>query len=144
MRKLSSPFCISIVATLLLCLSSSDVFSQSNKKPKLKDFGSSLKRLKWDPQQNAAIETERQGVEKALAVLSTVTGGWIEFFDQPSQADEIYSRIFSDINRRYIVGYYPTNKEHDGKRRNISIAVREHPEYLVIGRKAYYAPEPDN
>lgn len=87
---------------------------------------------------------DRVKVQSALAVLSTVTGGWIEFFDQPSQADEIYSRIFSDINRRYIVGYYPTNKEHDGKRRNISIAVRDHPEYMVIGRKAYYAPEPDN
>jgi hypothetical protein len=83
-------------------------------------------------------------VQSALAVLSTITGGWIEFFDQPSQANEIYSRIFSDINRRYIVGYYPTNKEHDGKRRKISIEVRDHPEYVVIGRKAYYAPKPVN
>jgi len=82
-------------------------------------------------------------VQSALAVLSTITGGWIEFFDEPSQAAEIYSRIFSDINRRYLVGYYPTNKEHDGKRRKISIEVRDHPEYVVIGRKAYYAPGPD-
>lgn len=87
---------------------------------------------------------DRVKVQSALAVLSTITGGWIEFFDQPSQANEIYSRIFSDINRRYIVGYYPTNKEHDGKRRKISIDVRDHPEYVVIGRKAYYAPEPVN
>jgi len=86
---------------------------------------------------------DRVKVQSALAVLSTVTGGWIEFFDQPSQADGIYSRIFSDINRRYLVGYYPTNKDHDGKRRKISIEVRNHPEYLVIGRKAYYAPGPD-
>lgn len=96
------------------------------------------------PDEALRVEAEvRMKEQSALAVLSTVTGGWIEFFDQPSQTDEIYSRIFSDINRRYIVGYYPTNKDHDGKRRKVSIAVRDHPEYLVIGRKAYYAPGPD-
>ena len=81
--------------------------------------------------------------QSALAVLSTITGGWIEFFDQPSQADEIYSRILADMNQRYLVGYYPTNKEHDGKRRKISITVRGHPEYTVMSHKAYYAPAPD-
>jgi hypothetical protein len=47
------------------------------------------------------------------------------------------------MNQRYLVGYYPTNKEHDGKRRKISITVREHPEYVVMSHKAYYAPAPD-
>jgi VWFA-related protein len=81
--------------------------------------------------------------QSALAVLSTISGGWTEFFDQTSQANEIYSRIFSDINRRYVLGYYSTNKAHDGKRRKVNIAVREHPEYIVIGHKAYYGPSSD-
>ncbi|HEY0348297.1 MAG TPA: VWA domain-containing protein [Pyrinomonadaceae bacterium] len=92
--------------------------------------------LKWEAEDTLNLQS-------ALALLSTITGGWIEFVDQPSQADEIYSRIFSDINRRYLVGYYPTNKELDGKRRKVSISVREHPEYIVMGRKAYYASGPD-
>ena len=79
-------------------------------------------------------------VQASLAVVATISGGWTAFLEEPSQADEIYSRIFSDINRRYVVGYYPTNKEHNGKRRKISIEVRGHPEYLVMGRKSYYAP----
>lgn len=82
-------------------------------------------------------------VQEALAVVATISGGWTEFLERPSQADDIYSRIVSDINRRYLVGYYPTNKEHDGKRRKISIEVRGHPEYTVMSRKAYYAPGPD-
>jgi VWFA-related protein len=86
---------------------------------------------------------QKLNLQSALAVLSTLTGGWIEFFDQPSQAADIYSRILSDINRRYIVGYYPTNKEHDGKRRKVNVEVRGHPEYTVMGRKSYYALEPD-
>jgi VWFA-related protein len=87
---------------------------------------------------------EEVKVQAALAAVATISGGWTMFLEQPSQADEIYSRIFSDINRRYVVGYYPTNKEHDGKRRKLSIAVRGHPEYLVMGRKSYLAPEPDH
>jgi VWFA-related protein len=78
--------------------------------------------------------------QSALAVLSIVTGGWIEFLEDPTQASKIYSNIFSDINRRYIIGYYPTNKEHDGKRRTINIEVKGHQEYTILGRKAYYAP----
>jgi VWFA-related protein len=89
--------------------------------------------LKWEAE-------DLLNLQSALAVLSTITGGWIEFLSQPAQADEIYSRIFSDINRRYLVGYYPTNKDHDGKRRKINVEVNGHPEYVVMYRKAYYAP----
>jgi VWFA-related protein len=85
----------------------------------------------------AAEETK---VQSALAGVSSLTGGWTEFLEQPSQAHEIYSKIFSDINQRYIVGYYPTNKERDGKRRKISIEVSGHPDYTILGRKSYFAP----
>lgn len=79
----------------------------------------------------------------ALAAVAKITGGWSDYLEDPSQADAVYSRIFSDIIDRYIVGYYPTNKERDGKRRKINLEVRGHPEYVVWGRKAYYAPGPE-
>lgn len=101
-------------------------------------------RMKKMPVAVLRYEAEvRVKLQSALALLSTITGGWIDFFAQPSQAAEIYSHIFSDINRRYVVGYYPANKQHDGKRRKVNIEVRGHPEYLVMGRKSYYAPEPE-
>jgi VWFA-related protein len=89
------------------------------------------------------IDTEVK-MQSALAEVSALTGAWTEFLEQPAQADEIYSRILSDINRRYVVGYYSTNKQHDGKRRKVNVEVRGHPEYKVLGRKSYLAPEPDN
>ena len=49
------------------------------------------------------------------------------------------SGILSDINERYVVGYYPTNKNRDGKRRKINIAVKGHPEYTILGRRSYFA-----
>lgn len=84
-----------------------------------------------------------RNVQLALAGVAKITGGWHDFLEDPSQADTVYSLIFSDINRRYVVGYYPTNKERDGKRRKVSVEVRGHPEYVVWGRKSYYAPVPE-
>jgi VWFA-related protein len=92
--------------------------------------------VKWEAENTSRLQSD-------LAVLSTITGGWLEFLDHPAQAEEIYTRIISDINRRYLIGYYPTNKERDGRRRKISITVRNHPEYVVMSRKAYYAPSPN-
>ncbi len=82
-------------------------------------------------------------VQRALSQVSTVTGGLTAFLERPEEADAIYTRILADINQRYVIGYYPKNKDHDGKRRRVKVEVRGHPEYLILGRKAYYAPGPD-
>ncbi len=79
-------------------------------------------------------------LQEALAGVAPLSGGWTEFLERPTQAQGIYSRIMSDISQRYIVGYYPTNKERDGKRRKISFEVKGHPEYTILGRRSYYAP----
>jgi VWFA-related protein len=77
----------------------------------------------------------------ALAAVAKFTGAWTEFLEEPSQADEIYNRILTDIDRRYVIGYYPTNRARDGKRRKVQIEVRNHPEYIVWGQKTYFARE---
>lgn len=79
-------------------------------------------------------------VQSALAAVAPLTGGWTQFLEAPYEAEEIYSRIFNDINQRYIVGYYPTNKTFDGQRRKIDVKIKGHPDYEVMGRKSYYAP----
>ncbi|MBV9928926.1 MAG: VWA domain-containing protein [Acidobacteria bacterium] len=90
----------------------------------------------------SGIEQELK-VQGALVELSSLTGGWADFLEEPGQAAGIYERIFSDVNRRYVIGYYPSNKARDGTRRLVHIEVRGHPEYTVWGRKSYYAPDPD-
>ena len=80
-------------------------------------------------------------LQSALFPVASLTGGWTEFLETPEQADAIYARIFSDINQRYIVGYYPSNKEKDGTRRKIDFEVKGHPEYQIFGRRSYFAPE---
>jgi VWFA-related protein len=77
----------------------------------------------------------------AISGVAKLTGGWFSFLEQPSQAADIYSRMLSDINLRYVLGFYPSNEARDGKRRKLTIEVRNHPEYTVLGRKSYYAPD---
>jgi VWFA-related protein len=76
-------------------------------------------------------------LQSALMEVSNLSGGWTDFLETPTQAQAIYSRIFADISERYIVGYYPTNKVQDDRRRKIRIEVKGHPEYTVVGRRSY-------
>jgi hypothetical protein len=76
----------------------------------------------------------------ATAAVANATGGSIQFLQMPDKAGEIYGKILSDINHGYVIGYYPSNDAHDGKRRLVRIEVRGHPEYVIQGRNSYYAP----
>ncbi len=98
-------------------------------------------RKKLAPIQVLRMRAEESAkLQEALAAVAPLSGGWTEFLEQPTQAQGIYSRIMSDISQRYIVGYYPTNKERDGKRRRINFEVKNHPEYTILGRRSYFAP----
>lgn len=81
--------------------------------------------------------------QDAMYSLSQLSGGWIDFLEKPEDAEGVYSRILSEINTRYIIGFSPTNEAKDGKRRVVKIEVKGHPEYIVWGRKTYIAPLPD-
>jgi len=93
------------------------------------------------PQVLEATLDEDLKVQSTLFEVSRTSGGWAEFLEAQSQATAIYARILADLNERYIVGYYPTNKERNGRRPQIDIEVKVHPEYVISGRKSYYAPQ---
>ncbi|HEX6626062.1 MAG TPA: VWA domain-containing protein [Pyrinomonadaceae bacterium] len=80
----------------------------------------------------------------AMAGLAKYTGGWADYLERPEQARDVYARVFAGIESRYFIGYYSTNLARDGKRRKVSIEVRGHPDYVVWGRKTYFAPGPDD
>jgi VWFA-related protein len=93
------------------------------------------------PQILEASLDERLKIQATLFDVAKTSGGWADFLETQSQATDIYARILADLNERYVVGYYPTNKDRDGRRRKITIEVKGHPEYAITGRKSYYAPE---
>ena len=96
---------------------------------------------------SATIERQYTEVERktagqtAMFRVAELSGGNAGFIEKPEDAENIYSDIFTVIKNRYVIGYYPKNEARDGKRREVKIEVRNHPEYVVTGRKAYFAPE---
>ena len=79
-----------------------------------------------------------------VAAAGAAIGGWTAYFEKPENASDLYAKILADINSRYLIGYYPSNKLNDGKRRKVLIEVQNHPEYSVSGRKSYIAPDANN
>ena len=84
------------------------------------------------------MEAERQlAGQMAMFKVAELSGGYTSFIEKPEDAENVYSNIFTTIKNRYVFGYYSTNQEQDRKLRNIKIEVRNHPEYIVTGRKSY-------
>jgi VWFA-related protein len=83
-------------------------------------------------------EAERKAAgQSAMFRVAELSGGNAGFIEKPEDAESIYSDIFTVIKNRYVIGYYPTNQTRNGKRREVKIEIRNHPEYIVTGRKAY-------
>lgn len=94
-------------------------------------------RRKWTEHEiYSHVETE-----KALINLTNLSGGITNYLEKPEDAPGIYDSILTVIENRYTIGYYPKDETRDGKKRAVKIAVRGHPEYIVLGRKSYFAPE---
>lgn len=83
---------------------------------------------------------EIPATQAAAYKIAQLTGGYTEFLARPEDAETVYSSIFQVIENRYVIGYYPKNEARDGKRRNVKIEVKGRPEYIVMGRKSYFAP----
>lgn len=79
--------------------------------------------------------------QSAMIQVAAASGGLANFIEQPKDAEKVYDDIFTIINDRYTIGYYSPNEERNEKPRNIKIEVRGHPEYKIIGRNSYVAPE---
>jgi VWFA-related protein len=78
--------------------------------------------------------------QEELYRISQISGGYTDYIEKPEDAETVYNTIFQTIENRYVIGYYPKNEAKDGKRRNVKIEVKGHPEYIVVGRKSYIAP----
>jgi VWFA-related protein len=125
--------------------------SADERKERLREFGNGSRsgRTAFAPQMDGMpdgfylrLGEMRARQQTALAALSKLTGGWAEFLEQPEQAVSIYSRIFSGIHLSYVIGLYPLDEARDDRRRKIEIKIRNHPEYIVWGRKSYIVPAP--
>ena len=74
--------------------------------------------------------------------LAKDSGGRNFIANSLQDARAAFARVATEIGTQYSLGYYPTNKNRDGKFRAIRVELRGVPDKpLVRAREGYYAPK---
>ena len=79
--------------------------------------------------------------EPLLKKLAEATGGRMLEVRGIDKLEDALDEISDELHHQYSLGYYPENKNWDGKFRKIQISAGEKP-YKVYARKGYYAKPP--
>jgi len=65
------------------------------------------------------------------------SGGRIEVVDNLAELDEAFAGILAELREQYVLGYYPSQANHDGTWRNVRVRV-EKPNLDVRTREGYF------
>ena len=85
---------------------------------------------------------QRDGAgEQVLKKMAEATGGRMLEVRGIDKLDAALDEIADELHHQYSLGYYPENKNWDGKFRKIQINVGENG-YKAFARKGYYAKRP--
>jgi Ca-activated chloride channel family protein len=81
--------------------------------------------------------------ERRLQDLTAHTGGSIYTPVQTADLDAAFAQISADLAQQYILSYYPTDDNSDGRFRIISLRVSTRPNMRVRARRGYYPHRPN-
>jgi VWFA-related protein len=96
----------------------------------------------FDPILHLGLPAEQVSGPKLLSEIATQTGGRAFAATLTSDLPSVASRIAVELRNQYVLGYYPTNGEHDGKYRHVEVTVaqpRGVPPLKPHWRQGYYA-----
>jgi VWFA-related protein len=77
--------------------------------------------------------------DKYLNNLADKSGGAVLRVDDLSTLPDAFAKVAVELQTQYVIGYYPTNKTHDGEYRNIDVTT-SHPQVVIRARPGYRAP----
>ena len=77
--------------------------------------------------------------DKYLNNLADNSGGIVLKVNDLSMLPDAFAQVATELQLQYVLGYYPTNKSHDGEYRNISVTVRRQ-QLTIRARPGYRAP----
>jgi Ca-activated chloride channel homolog len=83
-------------------------------------------------------EISRRG-QADLDSLAKETGGYAFVSDNTADLDQIFSRIAVELRAQYLLSYYSTNSQPDGKFRQISVSIPKRPDLRIRTRRGYFA-----
>jgi Ca-activated chloride channel family protein len=79
--------------------------------------------------------------ERMMKRLAAATGGRAFFPWRETELPDVHDRIASDISKRYLITYTPSNQRVDGSWRPITLRTTE-PSHKVRVKPGYFAPKP--
>ena len=79
--------------------------------------------------------------QDGMVALAAETGGVAFLPDQLEDLDRIFRQIAQELQTQYLLGYYSTNEQTDGKFRRITVRVPARADLRVRSRQGYYAPK---
>lgn len=77
--------------------------------------------------------------DKYLNDLADKSGGTVLRVDDLSTLPDAFAKVAAELQTQYIIGYYPTNKTHDGEYRNINV-ISNRQQVVIRARPGYRAP----
>ena len=76
--------------------------------------------------------------DKYLNDLADKSGGALLRVDDLSTLPDAFAKVAAELQMQYVIGYYPTNKAHDGDYRNIDVKTTRQ-QVTVRARPGYRA-----
>jgi Ca-activated chloride channel homolog len=98
----------------------------------------------FEPSFFAGLPGEIVSGPKLLAQIADQTGGRAYGASEFSQLPGIAEKIAIELRNQYVLGYYPTNSERDGKYRKVEVKLKQPkglPTLKARWRLGYYAPQ---
>ncbi|HKP45790.1 MAG TPA: VWA domain-containing protein [Pyrinomonadaceae bacterium] len=88
---------------------------------------------------NEMLDRMYSVADKYLNDLANNSGGIVLRVDDLATLPDAFAQVAAELQLQYVLGYYPTNKSHDGEYRNISITIPNR-QLTIRARPGYRAP----
>ncbi|MFN2530660.1 MAG: VWA domain-containing protein [Pyrinomonadaceae bacterium] len=79
--------------------------------------------------------------ERRMQELTEQTGGAVYIPKSTAELDVAFDQIAADLAQQYVLSYYASNQERDGRVHAIELRIRSRNDVRVRSRKGYYAPK---
>jgi len=80
--------------------------------------------------------------ERRMEELSGQTGGAVYLPKTTDQLDVAFDQIAADLAQQYVLSYYPSSEQRDGRLHKLDLRVKSRNDVRIRSRKGYYAPKP--
>lgn len=101
----------------------------------------------FDPLASILLTPEEVSGPKLLSEISAQTGGRAFAASFAGDLPSVAARIAIELRNQYVIGYYPTNRAHDGKYHTVEVKIPQPagmPSLKGHWRQGYYAPSDNN